>query len=66
MSEQLSEIPFSSQMAQRVADDERLTIKAKVAGARLIVAVLSADPSSLPETVRNARAELLKLSDELK
>jgi hypothetical protein len=51
-------------VAAQLADEERRTLKAKDAGRAVLAAVLAAEPESLPESVRVARARVLGLAGE--
>lgn len=55
-------LAFQNETSQRIAREEQDTRRAKTAGASLICAVLTADPTTLPDAVRAAREELLKCS----
>ncbi len=59
-SEDEKRIAFQNETSRRVAQEERDTLRAKSAGAKLLRAVAAADPASLPADVRAAREELLK------
>lgn len=50
--------PFDRVMAARLADRERLDVRMKAKGAKLIRSVLEAEWATLPETVAVARREL--------